>query len=246
MYNYLLTISFMGSNYHGTQIQNNALTIQEVLQNTLFDILGCPTDIKLCSRLDSGVHAFQFCISFFADYIIDEHSFLERLNHSLPYDIRAYRLVPVSSDFHARYSSLGKRYEYLIYNGEYLPPFWEGRAFHIRGKLDFDTMEKAASLFIGKHDFTSFCSSKSDIQDKIREVYDISIKHEKNSDILILSIYADGFLYNMARIIAGAVVRCGASKLKLSDIQDYLKGKPRDNKLPTLPAYALYLKEVYY
>ena len=244
-FNYLMTLSFLGSNYHGSQIQDNALTVQEVIQNALYDVLSHETDVKFCSRTDAGVHAFMFCISFIHDKELDERTFIARINHLLPEDVRVYSLKSVDIGFHARYSSTGKKYEYYIWSGNVMSPFWQGRAYHVRYPLNIENMKNAAEVLIGTHDFSSFCSIKSSADSKTRTIYDIKVVR-KGEHLYIVSIHADGFLYNMARIITGSLLQCSSGKLTAVDIYEYLEGKPRDNRLPTLPAYGLYLKEVYY
>ena len=229
-YNYLLTISFMGSNYHGSQIQNNAVTVQEILQKALYDVLSYKTDVKFCSRTDSGVHAFMFCLSFISKKELIERSFLSRLNHLLPNDIRAVSLNSVPLDFHARYSSIGKKYEYYIWTGTSMSPFWEGRAFYFHNELNIGAMREAASHLIGNHDFSSFTSQKCSVDDKNRTIYDISIDC-KGNELYVIGIHADGFLYNMARIIVGALIQCSRGKISPDDIDEYLNGRKRDNLL---------------
>lgn len=244
--NYLVTISFLGSRYHGSQIQKNAVTVQSVFQNALYKTLNTTgLDIKCCSRTDSGVHAKSFCISFSFSGSISAFRFLSRMNHLLPEDIRVISITEVPDSFHARYSSIGKRYEYYIWNREVMSPFWEGRAFHERKPIDYQKMTNAAAVFVGTHDFSSFCSIKSDIEDKVRTVKGISLQ-EREKGLWVLSISADGFLYNMARIIAGALIQVNRDKLSVDDIEAYLNGRQRDNLLLTLPAHGLYLAEVFY
>ncbi len=244
-YNYLLTISYLGNNYHGSQIQKNAVTVQEVLQKALFEIISSKADVKFCSRTDTGVHAFKFCISFLCDKKLIEYSFLPRINNLLPSDIRALSLKEVDLDFHARYSAKGKKYEYYIWNDRTMSPFWEGRALHLKESLDIVILNEAASRFIGTHDFSSFTSKKCSVDDKIRTIYDLNIEH-KGEHLYTISISADGFLYNMARIIVGCLIQCNRGKISLDDIDKFLNGKERNNLLITVPAHGLYLREVYY
>lgn len=244
-FNYLFTISFLGTRYHGSQIQKNALTVQEIVQNSLYQVLKEKTDVKFCSRTDSGVHAFRFCISFKSGIKLNQRPFISHMNHLLPKDIRAISLKEVPNDFHARYSCKGKKYIYYFYNSEVMSPFWEGRAYQVPNTICMEKMREASTLFLGYHDFSSFCSVKSDIEDKRRTVYAINVDNPFQ-DIYTVSISADGFLYNMARIIAGALLQYSRGKITLQEIEEYLNGKSRDNLLLTLPAYGLYLKEVYY
>ena len=245
--NYLVRLSFLGTRYHGSQIQKNAVTVQELFQKALFETLECSygIDIKCCSRTDSGVHAKEFGISFFGPETLSENRFITRMNHLLPDDIRVFSLEKVPAEFHARYSSTGKRYEYYVWNGSVMSPFWEGRAYHEKHELDPDRIREAACVLCGTHDFSSFCSVKSDVEDKIRTVKEIAL-HEKEPNLWAFSVTADGFLYNMARIIVGALIQFNRGKLSVEDIKSYLSGRSRDNLLITLQAEALYLAEVFY
>ncbi len=243
-YNNLICLSFVGTAYHGTQIQSNALTVQEVFQDALKDSLGYLPDIKCCSRLDSGVHARKFYISFFTERSYAEDILMRAVNDRLPDDIRAVSSVQVPDGFHARYSSKGKRYEYLVWNGRVMDPFMSGRAYRYGNEIDAEALDENASVFLGTHDFSSFCSVKSSVEDKVRTVTGCGAVRE--GKLVKLHFEADGFLYNMARIMAGALLQTVSGKLTAEDIRAYLDGKPRDNLLITLPACGLYLTEVYY
>ena len=242
--NNLVCLSFLGTAYHGTQIQANALTVQEVFQNALERVLGTLPDVKCCSRLDAGVHARKFFVNFFTDRSYEDDILARALNGSLPDDVRAVSSRTVPDDFHARYSSRGKRYEYLIWNSRVMDPFFNGRAHLYPRPIDAEALDRTAKLFLGAHDFSSFCSVKSDVDDKVRTV--TSCGAEREGDLVLLHFEADGFLYNMARIMAGALLQTVSGKLKDQDIKAYLDGRPRDNLLITLPACGLYLTEVFY
>ena len=157
--NYLLTLRFVGTNYHGFQIQQNAVTVQSVFQQALRTVLGCLPDIKGCSRTDSGVHAKKYCLSFRAEPPLDERRTLLGLNANLPDDIRVTELTPVSDDFHARYSCTGKRYEYLVCNSRVLDPFLYGRALRFTPRIDCASLNGVAQVFVGEHDFSAFCGA---------------------------------------------------------------------------------------
>ena len=242
--NYLVDMSFVGTAYHGSQIQNNAVTVQEVFQQGLKHILGTLPDIKCCSRTDAGVHAIHFCISFHSDCGMDCGKMVMALNAYLPDDIRVNSVKLVPEDFHARYSSLGKKYTYLVWNSRVMNPFYNERAFQFVPNIDAVKLNETAQAFLGSHDFSAFCSIKSDVQDKVRTVTEISVK--RNDELVSFDISADGFLYNMARIIVGSLLQVARDRLNENDILSYLSGKPRDNKLITVPSYGLYLSEVKY
>ena len=243
-FNNLICLSFLGTAYHGTQIQRNALTVQEVFQDALKDVLGTLPDIKCCSRLDSGVHAKKFYISFFTERSYAPDILMRALNSRLPDDIRAISSAPAAPDFHARYSSLGKRYEYLIWNDRVMDPFMNGRAHRYSPPIDAEQLNGTAEVFLGTHDFSSFCSVKSSVEDKIRTVR--HCEAVRDGKLVRLCFEADGFLYNMARIMAGALLQTVSGKLDRDRIGEYLAGRPRDNLLITLPACGLYLTEVLY
>lgn len=242
--NCLADICFMGTGYHGSQIQKNAVTVQSVFQDALRSALGYLPDIKCCSRTDSGVHARHFCISFFVDPPRDCGRMTSAVNAHLPTDIRVLSIKPVDDDFHARYSSRGKVYEYYVWNGKVMDPFWNDRAYHFTVPIDADELDQTAGIFLGQHDFGSFCSSKSDVEDKIRTVTESTVRRE--GDLVIFRFTADGFLYNMARIMTGSLLQTARGKLNKKDILLYLNGKKRDNLLITVPACGLYLTEVLY
>ena len=243
--NNLVCLSFLGGAYHGTQIQSNALTVQEVFQVALERVLGTLPDIKCCSRLDAGVHARKFYVSFFTERSYEDGILAMALNAALPDDVRAISSRRVPEEFHARYSSLGKRYEYLIWNRRYMDPFLQGRAHLYPRPIDAEAMDRTAKRFLGTHDFSSFCSVKTDVEDRTRTVTSCGAAREGN--LIRLHFEADGFLYNMARIMAGALLQTAAGKLDEKTIGEYLDGgKPRDNLLITLPACGLYLTEVLY
>jgi len=243
-HNYLLTLSYVGSRYHGSQIQQNANTVQSVFQQALQTVLGYLPAIKCCSRTDSGVHAKAFCISFVTDFSQNCDKLVLALNANLPRDVRVLHAREVPLDFHARYSARGKRYEYHICNSRVMDPFLLERAHQFSPHLDEEALSRVAQLFLGTHDFSAFCSGRSDVEDKCRTVTEASVRRE--GDMVIFSFAADGFLYNMVRIMTGALLQVARGKLTAEDITAYLNGRPRDNRLITAPACGLYLMEVFY
>lgn len=243
-FNYLADISFVGTAYHGSQIQKNAVTVQQMFQDALLAVLGFLPDIKCCSRTDTGVHARHFTISFFLERQRDCSRLVSALNAHLPFDIRVLGISSVPPEFHARYSSKGKVYEYLVWNGRVMDPFLTDRALHFTPAIDERKLADTAEVFIGKHDFSSFCSSRSDVEDKTRTVTEAGVT--RDGDLVRFRFSADGFLYNMARIMTGSLLQVSRGKLDKSDILLYLNGKPRDSLLITVPACGLYLTEVLY
>ena len=245
MKNYLLKISYDGSRYHGWQIQENALTVQEVFQDALFRVTGQREELKGCSRTDTGVHAREFCISLKTESAIPPERMAAALNHYLPTDIAVKTCAEVPLDFHARYSCKGKEYSYEIWNHPVREPFLDGRALHYWYPIDEALLDRAAKLYLGTHDFTSFCTLDSrDRGDLTRTVTKSQV--ERRGDMVVFTVAADGFLYNMVRIMVGTLLRVQQGKFSPEDIPDILAAKDRGRAGPTAPACGLYLNHVFY
>jgi len=239
-----LTISFLGSRYHGFQIQKNAVTVQQVLQNSLWKMLGHKADLKACSRTDTGVHAREFCISFITESGINEENIVRALNNSLPHDIRAISAVEKPIDFHARYDCISKCYEYLVWNERIMNPFMHGRALFFPHFIEEKRLNEYANIFIGKHDFFAFSGKKRTAGDTQRTVNDFTVS--RSDKLVKFYICADGFLHNMVRIIVGTMLSVSRNKINENDIKDALKNKIRLIESFTAPPEGLYLDRVYY
>ena len=240
----LLTIRYDGTAYHGWQVQKNALSIQQVLQDAIEKVFGSRLDVKGCSRTDTGVHANMYCVSFEATFYPGEYHLISALNRHLPRDIRAYACRETDGTFHARYSATGKEYIYNIYNAPYENPFYSNYAFHYPFKIDEERLNAAAKHFIGYHDFAAFCSAHSDIEDTRRTIYECRVVRE--GDFVRIIISGDGFLYNMVRIIAGTLIDVARGKLEPDDVKDIIDKKNRKNAGKTLAAKGLFLNKVFY
>lgn len=245
MRNLLLTICYDGANYHGWQIQQNAVSVQQVFQEALFRVLGEHPDIKGCSRTDSFVHARQFCISLKTGHAIPCERLVGALNHFLPEDIVVQSCREVPAEFHARYSCTGKEYIYKIWNSPVRDPFLNRRALHYWYALDAERLDRAASGFVGAHDFTSFCTLDArDRGDLTRTVTKAAVRRE--GDLVLYTVAADGFLYNMVRIMVGTLLRVAQGKLEPEDVPRIIEAKDRGAAGPTAPPYGLYLNRVFY
>ncbi len=245
MRNLLLTISYVGTDYHGWQIQENALTVQEVFQKALFAVTGLSEDIKACSRTDTGVHAREFCVSLLTESKIPPERLAAALNHGLPRDIAVKSCKAVPLDFHARYSCKGKEYTYEIWNHPVREPFLEGRALHYWYPIDEALLDRAAKYYLGSHDFSSFCTLDSrERGDLTRTVTEAKV--ERRGDLVVFTVAADGFLYNMVRIMTGTLLRVQQGKLSPEDIPGILAAEDRRAAGPTAPACGLYLNRVFY
>lgn len=243
--NLLLKIAYDGSCYHGWQIQENAHTVQAEFQNALGKILGKAPEIKACSRTDTGVHARVFCISAVVENPITPERLRGALNHFLPESISCLSCEEVPMSFHARYSCKGKEYVYLIHNSEIRDPFLRGRALQYWYPMDEALLNEAAGHFVGAHDFTSFCTLDARKSgDLVRTVYAAGV--ERQGDKVLFTVSANGFLYNMVRIMVGTLLRVQQGKLTPGDIPEILRRRDRKFAGPTAPACGLYLNRVFY
>ena len=242
-----LTISYLGDNYCGWQVQKNKPTVQSAVQDALEGLYGIRPDVIGCSRTDSGVHANNYVCCFDIENERDNipcQRLPAALAGVLPYDISAKNAEPVSNDFHPRYSCLGKEYKYLILNSEIPNPFLHNRAWLCKKILDIDAMNEAARHIIGKRDFSAFMASGSKITDTVRDVKALEIT--KENDLITLSVTADGFLYNMVRIITGTLVEVGKGAIKPDMLSDIIGSENRSNAGITAPAFGLYLNRIFY
>ena len=243
--NLLLTLSYCGKNLHGWQIQENALTVQQCFQDALVQIIGERPDIKGCSRTDSGVHANMYCVSMKIAHPITNDHLMMALNRYLPDDIAVSSVVDVDDDFHARYSCKGKEYVYKVWNSRTRNPFLNGLALHYRYNVDVEALNREAQAFVGAHDFTSFCTlDKREKGDFVRNVHYFRV--EKIGDLITFTVAADGFLYNMVRIMVGTLLAMGQGRIPRGTLADIIAAEDRSKAGPTAPPCGLYLNKVFY
>lgn len=243
--NLLVTISYDGRQFHGWQIQQNAVTVQEVFQNALQKIIGNDFDVKGCSRTDSGVHANMYCISVKTSHPILPQRLKAALNRWLPKSVAVLECIEKELDFHARYSCKSKEYIYKIWNSEVRNPFLDGYALHYRYPIDEKLLHTASQAFVGTHDFTSFCTLDSrEKGDMTRTVKSFSVTRDK--ELVTMRVEADGFLYNMVRIMVGTLLRVQQGKINLDEIPAIIEKKDRKFAGPTAQPCGLYLNKVNY
>lgn len=244
MRNFLLTLMFDGSAYHGWQVQSNAVTVQETLQDALERILGTRYPVTGCSRTDAGVHALEFCCNVRAETALCPERLSAALNAVLPRDVavRSCREVPL--DFHARYDCLGKTYQYILWNGKTRNPFYERRAYFYPYALDTVFLHGQAQNFVGRHDFSAFCAANSDVADRVRTIRSFSV--ERQGDLVRFTVAGGGFLYNMVRIMVGTLLDIQSGKLPAGCIPKILESLDRTKAGVTAPAAGLYLAQVAY
>lgn len=244
MKNYLLTLMFDGTPYHGWQVQENAVTVQQTLQDAIEKILSVRESIVGCSRTDSGVHANMFCCNMRTEKQLEPEKFRKSLNAVLPDSISVTSCGEVPYTFHARYDCVSKEYKYIMVNSKSRNPFYVNRALYYPYTIDADMLNKEAQAFVGTHDFTAFCASNSNVDDKTRTIKQISVK--RNGDIIEITVEADGFLYNMVRIIVGTLLDINSGNIEKGKIPQIIEQKERKNAGKTAPACGLYLNRVNY
>lgn len=243
--NLLFKLAYDGACFHGWQVQENAITVQEVFQKALYAVTGGKEDIKACSRTDTGVHARGFCLSLHTSCPIPASRFPAALNHHLPPEIAVSSCQEVPEDFHARYSCLGKEYVYEIWNHPVRDPFLVNRALHYWYPLDQALLQQAASHYVGTHDFSSFCTlDRREQGDLTRTIHWARV--ERKGDQVLFTVAGDGFLYHMVRIMVGTLLRVAQGKFTPEDVPGILLTKDRRAAGPTAPAQGLYLNQVFY
>ncbi len=244
MRNILLTIEYDGTNYHGWQRQINALSIQQVIERCIEEITGIKANLIGSGRTDAGVHALAQRANFKTKSPIPTDKIPLALNSSLPLDIRIIGAIEVHRDFHARYDVLGRTYRYRLYNRTFPSAIYRNYSYFVPSKLDVSKMKEATKYIVGTKDFSSFCNSGSPVKSKVRSVQGLEIKVRRPTIDIIIT--ADGFLYNMVRIIAGTLVEIGIGNITPEGVNDILNKKDRKCAGPTLPPRGLFLEEVYY
>lgn len=240
----LVKLAFDGTNYHGFQIQDDVPTVFGTVQEALLKILGHSTEIKGCSRTDSGVHAKCFVLSFETDKNLDLNRFPLAMNANLPTDIRVLEAKQAPEGFHVRYDAKGKEYTYYILNSHIDNPFNNKYYYKVAAPLDVEKMNEAAQYYVGYHDFRSFMAQKSNIIDCRRTVYSATV--EKHDDMIIYKVSADGYLYNMVRIMVGTLINVGKGIYLPEKVKEIILAKNRIEAGPTVPPQGLFLTNVFY
>lgn len=248
-----IKVRYLGTNYCGYQVQPNAISIQQRLNQAALAVFGFDCDIVGCSRTDSGVHANEFCATVAKKGMnaIETNVPLERiplaLSAHLPEDIGVFDARWVDDGFHARYDVVKKEYLYRIYNSPLRNPFEEGRSCRLPKKIDeegFFNMQRAAALFCGTHDFSAYMAQGSKVASTVRTI-DLS-QVERDGDLILYRVSADGFLYNMVRILTGTLVAVAEGKISVEEIEAITASKDRSRAGMTMPACGLYLNRVFY
>ena len=232
-----MIVAYDGTNYSGWQFQQNAVTIEQKLNEALSDLLGEEITVTGASRTDAGVHSLGNVCIFDTDTRIPAEKIAFALNARLPEDIVVQDSCEVDKDFHPRFSHSRKTYEYRVLNRKFPLPTLRRDTYFYHHPLDVEKMQKAASYLEGEHDFKSFCSVHTQAETTVRTIYSCTVG--KDGDIIKIRVKGNGFLYNMVRIIAGTLIEVGAGKREPEEVLTMLEKADRCTAGPTAPAHGL-------
>lgn len=253
MRNLRLEIEYDGTGYKGWQIQRHRdavtpcrqfKTIQETLENTLRKILQEDVSLIGSSRTDAGVHAKAQFANFKTHSKIALTKLHEALNALLPEDIAIIKVEEVTEGFHSRFSAKSKVYQYVILNRKHRSALKRNSVYFCRYPLDLQLMRKEAKVLLGRHNFSAFCASAGKLKNQVKTIEKITINKQKDS--IIITIKANGFLYNMVRNIAGTLIEIGRGSLPQNSLRGILLSKNRSLAGPTAPSRGLTLLKVNY
>lgn len=238
-------ITYDGSQFSGYQIQPNKRTVQGELERALQKLhKGEAIKVFASGRTDAGVHARGQVIHFDSPLSIPEARWTAALNSLLPDEVSILEVEKAGASFHARFDVTGKEYRYFVYTEPIRNPFKRNQAHHYPYPLNLAAMRNASKHFIGIHDFTSFCSAKTEVEDRVREIREIDLVEEEG--MLIFRFVGNGFLYNMVRILVGTLLQVGSGDILPQEIPEILAKKNRIYAGRTAPPQGLYLWEVHY
>lgn len=240
-----LTVSYDGTNYCGWQVQPNGITVQEVLNRALTDLLGERIETIGASRTDAGVHALGNVAVFDTNARMPADKISFALNTRLPGDIRIQDSCEVPADFHPRFQQTRKTYEYKIYNHRFPDPTKRLYSCFHYYPLDAEKMQKGADYLVGEHDFRSFCTWKPDIKSTVRTIYSLTVQ-ETEPHLITIRISGNGFLYNMVRIIAGTLLRVGGGYYPPEHVKEILEACDREQAGETARPEGLTLIKIEY
>lgn len=240
----MLTIAYDGSAYCGFQIQNNGITVQEVINNALCSWLGEDIKIIAASRTDAGVHARGNVAVFDTETLIPGEKYAYGLNTGLPDDIKIQESREVPAEFHPRFSQTVKNYKYRILNRRFPDPLRRAGYWFSYGDYDLSAMAEAAACLVGEQDFSSFAAVNHEASTTVRTIYEATV--EKEGEVITVSVTGNGFLYNMVRIIAGTLVEIGKGNIDKNSMKEILAAKDRSAAGPTAPACGLTLEWIRY
>ena len=244
-HNYKLTVKYDGTHFSGWQAQPETRTVQQTIEQAIEDVFGERVRVHASGRTDTGVHAVGQVIHFHLQAGHSPSDVKDRLNDRLPEDVRVSDAEEMPSDFHSRYSAVGKQYRYTIFRQR--KPRFNRRSdvYYWGGLLDIDKMRQAASCLVGEHDFSSFGNNpKYEVPNKVKTITKLDIR--KEGDYIYIDVKGSGFLYKMVRSIVGTLLWVGTGKIPPENMQDILDARDRTKAGPAADAAGLCLMEVEY
>jgi tRNA pseudouridine38-40 synthase len=240
---YFIKLSFKGTNYHGWQVQPNAITVQQVLNEDLSLLLGEDVQVTGCGRTDTGVHARVFYAHLDSGQnLADDPELLFRINNKLPGDIAVQQIIPARGSAHARFDAISRTYEYHIHRRKEV--FNKDQAHYVYGDLNFASMQQAGEMLKEYTDFTSF--SKVDTDTRTNDCLIHLVQWDITEDNIIFTIQADRFLRNMVRAIVGTMLDLGFGRIDMDDFRHIIKSRNRSSAGTSAPAKGLFLTDVRY
>lgn len=241
---YAIGVEFIGTNYRGWQRQAEVVSIQEKLETALSTIANHPVEVIASGRTDAGVHAGNMVAHFATHAKRSPHNWLRGANTLLPDDIAIRWLVPMPSDFHARFSAIGRRYRYITLNQPYRPAILRRQVTHFYEPLNLEPMISASQMLQGTHDFSSFRAAHCQSRQPVRTVSHIHLF--QHGSYLVLDIQADGFLHHMVRNIMGVLFAVGTGQMHAEEVPKLIHAKDRKLAPPTASPDGLYFVNAYY
>ena len=242
--NHRIDIAYVGTRYHGWQVQPALTSVQGVLEEILSKLYGAAVKVHGAGRTDAGVHAHRQTAHFLSFPLIPPERLPLAANSRLPTDIRILRARFVPAGFHARKSAKKKTYCYTVCTGKILSPFHGDFAWRVGRPLDIDAMQEAGRFLLGRHDFTSFCAHAEEEPDRVRTL--MSFRITRNGAFLNFRFTGDGFLHHMVRNMVGTLIEVGYGRRQPGDMPGILSALSRSAAGPTAPAQGLALVRVLY
>lgn len=244
MRNIALFLTYVGTAYHGWQVQKNNITVGETLEKACARVVGHRVHVTGCGRTDAGVHALRYVANFRTESSIPVDRIPYALNTHLPQDIVITDAREMPDSFNAIGSCVKKEYTYLIYNSRIRDPFYVNRAWFYPKHLDETIMQAAADQFVGTHDFAAVRSVGTEVKSTVRTVHYYTV--ERENELIRLKVCANGFLYNMARAMAGTLVWAAEGKIRPEELGAILESGDRTAAGPTVPPGGLYMTQLWY
>ena len=239
-----LVVSYDGTNYCGWQVQPNCISVQQVLEDALFEITGERTRITGSGRTDAGVHALGQVAHFITHSNVPAERFSRAFNIKLPDDIKVLSSEKVDDHFHAVASAKKKTYRYSVYVSQCILPLRDRYAVQIKKQPDLLKMQDCVSVLLGEHDFKSMSASGGGAKTTVRTIYDLKI--EQKGESIDFLVTGNGFLYNMVRIMVGTLLAVGTNKIDKKDVQEMLISGEKKTGVKTLSPKGLTLIKVEY